>query len=469
MTENTQPAEQTEHTQPAEQTEHTLSAEKTGKQKGKKKHRIRKIMISLFLLVQALILLLFVTLYLYLHSKFKLMQEDTWTGVGYIEDSGELYGTDGDDPAGTEEPVGGETNGAGEIIGGDIGQGNEAESSGEDLIEPETGGTSGGNTGGTSGAGGNSQGGTSENGGNTGGNAGNGGNSGNSGNSGATQAPTMDPAYAGLETKDAVEATGEVKVDKQVFNILLIGSDEDTDSYSSASRSDTCILMSINTMGDKPVISLVSFQRDMAVLIQEGKYAGTWDKLNHTFQYGGAEQLMRQIEYSFKVDVDYYVRVNFNVFRKGIDYIGGVDVYMDQKEVTYFHDGHISPDVYVGTNHLNGQLALAYARLREIDSDWARIQRQREVIISALNQVKGMSFGEIDGMINTLLPMVRTNLTEWKVAQLMLLIPSIMQAEVQQLSIPVAGTYGLMDGPRWMLSVDFDKNAAVLHQFLYGE
>lgn len=392
--------------------ENTPTTEEATKEK--KKHPIRRALGIILLVLLCLLLALALTVYLYLHSKFQLMQEDNWTAAETPEISGEV------------DETGDETGGENESSGGSFGEGNTGTESGTNSGESDY-------------------------------------------ETGAPTPETMDPVYADLETKDAVEATGEVRVDKQVFNILLIGSDEHTDSYSSASRSDSCMLLSINTTGVKPVISLVSFQRDMAVLVQEGSHAGQWDKLNHTFQYGGAEQLMRQIEYSFKVDVDYYVRVNFNVFEKGIDYIGGVDVYMDEKEVTYFHDGHISPDVFVGTNHLNGRLALCYARLREIDSDWSRIQRQREVIISAFNKAKGMSFGEIDSMINTLLPMVRTNLSEWKVAQLMLLIPSILQADVQQLSVPVAGTYGLLDDPRWMLSVDFAANAEVLHEFLYGE
>lgn len=286
-----------------------------------------------------------------------------------------------------------------------------------------------------------------------------------------TEEETLDAAYAELESMEAIQATGEVKENKDVFNILLIGSDERTGDYSDYSRGDTCMLLSINTTGKTPVISLVSFQRDMAVKVLEGQYAGEYDKLTHTFRYGGADLMMRQVEDAFKVDIDYYVRINFEVFKAGIDAIGGVDVYMDEAEVTYFHDGHISSDVYVGTNHLNGQLALAYARLREIDSDWNRIQRQREVVIAAIQEVRGMSLLQINSLIDTLLPMVKTNLSEWKVAQLLLLLPSVMEAEIQQMSIPVKGTYGSMidKNNRYVLSVDFETNSQILHEFLYGD
>ena len=290
----------------------------------------------------------------------------------------------------------------------------------------------------------------------------------------ATEEETVeetDSEYAELESREVVHATGEVKEDKEVFNILLIGSDERTGDYSDYSRGDTCMLLSINTSDSTPVISLVSFQRDMAVKVLEGTHAGEYDKLTHTFRYGGADLMMRQVEDAFKVDIDYYVRINFEVFKTGIDAIGGVDVYMDEAEVTYFHDGHISSDVFVGTNHLDGKLALAYSRLREIDSDWNRIQRQREVVIAAFQQVRGLSLLEINSLIDTLLPMVKTNLTEWKVAQLLLLVPDLLNAEIQQMSMPVSGTYGSMidHNNRWVLSVDFETNAQILHEFLYGE
>ena len=78
---------------------------------------------------------------------------------------------------------------------------------------------------------------------------------------------------------------------------------------------------------------------------------------------------------------------------------------------------------------------------------------------------------QINSLIDTLLPMVKTNLSEWKVAQLLLLLPSVMEAEIQQMSIPVKGTYGSMidKNNRYVLSVDFETNSQILHEFLYGD
>lgn len=284
------------------------------------------------------------------------------------------------------------------------------------------------------------------------------------------QAAAMEENVAELEEKEAVEATGEVMEDDKVYNVLLIGTDERSDGYSENARGDTCMLLSINVAGQTPVISLVSFERGMGVPILEGEYAGQYDWLTHTFRYGGAELLTREVRECFKVDVDYYVRVNFSAFEAGIDAIGGVDVYLDEGEVRYFIEGYKYADAVVGMNHLYGEMALNYARLREIDSDWTRIQRQREVVISALNQAKTMSLTDFNDLIDVLLPLVRTNLPELEIAEMILLLPSLRNAEIQQMTIPADGTFGGMTGMggRSLFAVDFEANAQILHAFLYG-
>lgn len=271
-----------------------------------------------------------------------------------------------------------------------------------------------------------------------------------------------------LPTIDVTEATTPVKEDGDVINILLIGTDDTSKKFSTNARGDSCMLFSVNTHGDHPVISLVSFERGMGVPILDGQYKGQWDWLTHTFRYGGAELMLREIQECFKVDVDYYVRVNHKAFEAGIDALGGVDVHFDKAEAQYFREKY-GFDAQVGINHLRGDRALGYARLREIDSDWMRIQRQREVIIAAMNQVKKKDLGQIDALIDEMLGLVRTNLSEEVITKLILLAPSLPNAEFQQMTIPQKGTYGGMTGMggRPLFAVDFETNAQILHDFIY--
>ena len=283
----------------------------------------------------------------------------------------------------------------------------------------------------------------------------------------------MQDILAGLEFAPPVlpqrPAATEPEENDHVINILLIGTDDAGDGFRAAARGDTCMLFSVNTAGDHPVISLVSFERGMGVPILEGQYEGQWDWLTHTFFYGGAELMLKEIQYCFDLDVDYYVRVNFHSFIAGIDAIGGVDVYLDSAEASYFING-AKFDVTVGMNHLNGRQALAYARLREIDSDWQRIERQREVIESAINQLRKLELADADALINDLLGLVRTNMDEKIITELLLLLPSLPSATVQQMTIPQAGTYGGMTGMggRGLFAADFEVNTKILHEFLYG-
>lgn len=126
-------------------------------------------------------------------------------------------------------------------------------------------------------------------------------------------------------------------------------------------------------------MKLASLERGMGVPILEGQYEGEYDWLTHTFRYGGANLMMREVRECFKVDVARYIRVNFATFVQGIESVGGVDISLTEAEAAYinkFNKGGIT--CVAGQNHLDGRAALEYARCRKIDSDWQRVKRQRK-------------------------------------------------------------------------------------------
>lgn len=294
-------------------------------------------------------------------------------------------------------------------------------------------------------------------------------------------AAEMEDATADLEEEESIAAEGEVFSDRDVFNVLLIGTDERTKSFSTNARGDSCILVSINCKTMQ--VSLVSFERGMGVPILSGSYKGQWDWLTHTFRYGGAELMMQEIQECFKVDVNYYVRINIATFMQLIDCVGGVEIELTQVEADYINDWdrigvHIFEmgvqdevqQVRTGSNHLNGATAMVYARCRAIDNDWHRVERQRKVIQSVLEQSKSLGLLELNSLLDQVLPLVQTNLTEKEITNLLLLAPQLPKVTVQQMTIPVQGSYGSMTGMggRKMFAVDFAQNAAILQQMLYG-
>ena len=288
-----------------------------------------------------------------------------------------------------------------------------------------------------------------------------------------------------IEEKQAIEATGEIEEDKAVFNILLIGTDDRTTTFNDNARGDTCILLSINRETNQ--VHLVSFERAIGVKIPSGEYEGQWDWLTHMFWYGGPYLMTRQIRENFKVDVTKYIRVNIRTFMELVDSVGGVDIDMTEAECNNINhpegtftagnikgmhvENEVQQDLVPGINHLNGATAMCYARLRAIDDDWHRVERQRKVILAAVENLKKLSVTELDKLLNNVLPLVQTNLTEGDIAGLIPEAATFVNMDYDTTTFPLKHTYGLMDGMcgRKVLALDFETNAEELQNFLYGE
>ena len=270
-----------------------------------------------------------------------------------------------------------------------------------------------------------------------------------------------------LPEEESEESWGQ----EDVVNILLVGTDERVADFSVNARSDSMIILSLNK--EAKTIKLVSLQRGMGVPVLEGIYEGQYDWLTQIFRYGGADLLLRTIQECFNVDVDRYVRVNLNTMEQAINVLGGVDIELTAPEAEYFNNcgggalGHFD----VGMNHLDGAMGLNYARLREIDDDWHRVQRQRNVIIQCFNKVRGSNLLELNSMVDQILPLIKTNLSKTEIASLLMMAPGFLSASVDQMTIPVAGSFTSMEGMegRTLYDVDFETNNAILYDFLYGK
>ncbi len=224
------------------------------------------------------------------------------------------------------------------------------------------------------------------------------------------------------------------------------------------------------------VIRLVSIERGTGVPILLDGYENQYDWITHTFRYGGAKLTMKTVEDCFNVQVDHYVRVNFN-FVQIVNAVGGVDIDITEQEAKALNwevpsnsmliVNHVDP----GPNHFDGYTALQYARLRKIDNDWKRVERQRTVIQAVLNQIQDASVVELDNLLNTVLPLIQTNFTKNEIAALLVQLPGFLGCDVQQLSMPLQGTYGIRTGmnDRLMYDPDWAVNIKALQDFLYND
>jgi len=185
---------------------------------------------------------------------------------------------------------------------------------------------------------------------------------------------------------------------------------------------------------------LTSFMRDSYVRIPGYQS----HKLNHAFQYGGFSLLNETLRVNFGVEIHGNFEVDFQRFEKLIDFLGGVDVSMDQAEVDYLYNGYGLrwEELHVGVNHLNGEQALAFARLREIDSDYQRTNRQRKVIKSIMEAYKNQPLDQLLPVLEETLGIVTTNMENGEIISLALeLFPMISSAKINTMQIPAHGTF----------------------------
>ena len=262
--------------------------------------------------------------------------------------------------------------------------------------------------------------------------------------------------------------------DKDVFNVLLIGSD--TRKSGGRGRSDAMILISINKK--TKTITATSILRDIYLQIPGKKN----NRINAAHALGGPDLLMDTIEQNFKLTVDNYASIDFYAFIDIVDGIGGITLDVSEKEIPVINnyvaeinrlngeDESLDKLTEPGTLLLNGKQALGYARNRYVgNNDFERTARQRRVLEQVFLKTKDLGLLEISSLMNKFLPQVTTNLTQGEIFSMILSLPSYAKYDLQQWSIPVSGSYSnLRIGGMAVLGIDFEENIRELQRRVYG-
>lgn len=266
-------------------------------------------------------------------------------------------------------------------------------------------------------------------------------------------------------------ANSELASADYVKNILLIGVDAREGEEAEKTRSDTMMLVTIDTRNKQ--IKLTSFLRDMYLEIPGYRE----DKLNAAQSHGGTQLLVDTLEYNFKVDIDNYMLVSFDMFTAIIDELGGVDVEITDKEAKYINSkDHMDiEDVYAfpeelsgGMQHFTGAQALWYSRIRYLDSDFMRTQRQRKVITAIVKEAVGQSPFALLDMVEKVMPMVKTDLTEDEMMDLGLHALTYLKYDIVQMQVPLSDAYkSATRRGQSVLLPDMDKNRTAFKQFVF--
>lgn len=256
--------------------------------------------------------------------------------------------------------------------------------------------------------------------------------------------------------------------DSDIFNVALFGVDT-RDENSFSGRSDTIIIASVDKKNN--VVKLTSILRDSYVAIEGHKN----QKITHAYAFGGAELAIKTINQNFGMNITDYATINFYKLADAIDILGGIDIEVTEAERKHLNDigDDENPDFNyldeAGAVHLNGEQAVVYARLRKIDSDVARSNRQRKVIEALIVQAKKVSPAKYAEMVRTMMSLCETSLS---FSEIMSFAPMITKdITIQTLTIPgdeENAIGGMYDGA-WVWRYDLSEATQHIHEFIYGE
>ncbi len=259
-------------------------------------------------------------------------------------------------------------------------------------------------------------------------------------------------------------------------NVLLLGVDQRAcEDTGGAWRTDTMILVSLDPK--TKTASMLSFPRDMWVEIPT---VGP-NRLNaahffgdaYDYPGGGPALAKRTVQDNFAVPVHYYIRINFDGFRKVIDALGGIDI--DVQEPIW-DDRYPTDDCQyqtvqfdVGQYHMNGDEALKYARSRHYTSDFDRARRQQQVLFAIYDKATSIQvIPRLPDLWATKGEAVQTDLSLIEVMKLARLGMQVDREHIRRGVIDESMTYNMTTDKGWqVLNWDRQKVGALI-QDLFG-
>lgn len=282
--------------------------------------------------------------------------------------------------------------------------------------------------------------------------------------------PNPDKSDTPVKTEPKKQAsTSHIK------NILIIGIEE----IKGAKNTDTMIIATIDTKNN--TLKLVSLLRDLYVQVP-----GYDDnKLNSAYAKGGISLLYNTIETNFNIKIDNYVLINFKVFEYIIDTLGGIDIELSEKEADYLNTTNYISDpanrnVKPGKNHMNGNQALGYCRVRRVakgkeSNDFGRTQRQRTVIKAVIEKFKGKSVLQLKSLLNQILDnaSIKTDADKNDIYVYLEAATKLKFNEIESTRIPSDGSYkgkSVKIGNKKqdvLVPNDWSKTQEELHKFIY--
>ncbi len=259
---------------------------------------------------------------------------------------------------------------------------------------------------------------------------------------------------------------------KGYWTIAVFGVDaRDKTTIEKDTNSDVNIICNINL--ETGEIKLVSLFRDTYLNISK---EGSYNKFNQAYFVGGPEQAMSALNRNLDLNITDYVTFNWKAVADAINILGGVDVELSKAEF-YYINSFITETVkatgigstqlsHAGMNHLDGVQAVAYGRLRLMDTDFARTERQRKVIKLAFEKAKTADFETLNRVLGTVFPQISTSL--W-VDDIYITLKNISKYHLgETMGFPEArGDAKMGKKGACVIPQTLETNVIKLHQFLF--
>ena len=240
---------------------------------------------------------------------------------------------------------------------------------------------------------------------------------------------------------------------KDYRNIALFGVDSRDNSFSNT-RSDCIIIVSIHKKTND--VKLTSVYRDTYVDIP----GHGLDKITHAYAYGGPELAINTLNKNLDLNITEFVTVNFETVKTVVDNIGGIRITVTDAEAS-----QISGLSSGGTYTLDGEQALAYSRIRKIDSDYQRTERMRTVLEAVFDKIKSLDISSLSNFVDIILPLISTNLSSNEIISM---IPSAPFYSIKDSEGWPYDVRGISTDAWYGVPVTLESNVKELHSELFG-
>lgn len=260
---------------------------------------------------------------------------------------------------------------------------------------------------------------------------------------------------------------------KGYWTIAVFGVDARDKAIAKGTNADVNIICNINL--DTGEIKLVSVFRDSYLNISKD---GSYNKINQAYFLGGPEQAVQALNRNLDLNITDYMTFNWKAVADAINILGGVDVELSKAEF-YYINSFITETVKAtgvgsyqlksaGMNHLDGVQAVAYGRLRLMDTDYARTERQRKIIKLAFEKAQNADISTLNRVLDAVFPQVATSMNVNDIFTSLKMINRYQLGETT--GFPQArGDANMGKKGAVVVPQTLESNVVKLHEFLFGD